>query len=74
LCANLCCWRLKLVDRSLELWLRAEVRARDAKALCIVVGLNVYSEEIALRWCSCTPIECKRTREVQGRLAEILRV
>lgn len=37
LCANLCCWRLSVVDRSLELWLRADDRTRDESALCIVV-------------------------------------
>lgn len=38
--ANLCCWRLKL----LELDFKAEVRARAVKALCIVQGLGVCAE------------------------------
>jgi hypothetical protein len=37
LCANLCCWRLKLDVLSLELELSSDDRALDVKARCIVM-------------------------------------
>jgi hypothetical protein len=41
LCANRCCWRLKLDVRSFELEDRTEVRALDANVRCIVKGGSI---------------------------------
>lgn len=63
--AKRCCWRLKLDDLSLELELRTDDRARDAKARCIVTNGKDDGEVPKLKPCSQTPAQCNgkgRTR------------